>query len=284
MNITEAWQKITDSSTEVGRIGAIPVYDGEGWHIYRNSATIWPGVENAADPAKVEKLRRSTVLLLERFPDTVPQLEKLGIRIKAVLNKPIRTTADVTQWAESIFNTGPLTASQVHIEDALNLAWDDLVIEVRGGRRPQYVIPEAPKGSSNVATLDYGVPGSKVRYGPRHTFSKAAFAPQIPEVVKDPLGRSGATNGSVRPRGRPRKDGLMPGSKEAKAADKKRQEAVEKERAKRVKEREKAKLKPPTPQPRTRKPKEQPLATITELPVPEAPRRFVRVGKSAVST
>jgi len=73
-----------------------------------------------------------------------------------------------------------------------------------------------------------------------------------PERQKTPASAHPA-NGAVRPRGRPRKDGLVPGSPEAKAAD----------AAKR------------------RKPKSE-GATITPLPTPEpepAPRRrLVRVG------
>ena len=289
LNGTEAWQKITGSQdTKTGRVGLIPVYDGNDWHLYRNTYIIWPGVENAADPAKVEKLRRNALALLEAFPETVPQLEKMGIRIKATLNKPIRTQADVTVWADSIFNSGPASPLPLHIQDALALVYDDFHLLVRGGRHPVWVLPAAPRGSGVLATMDYLTPGSRTRYGPRHDFTKTAFALQMPEApqhrtgLRRGPGANGDENGAVRPRGRPRKDGLMPGSKEARAADKKRKAQAERERVKR------AKLKEKSPHTRVRRPK---LATITELPQPEpqpqpepeAPARriLVRIGKTA---
>jgi len=68
---------------------------------------------------------------------------------------------------------------------------------------------------------------------------------------------------------------LPPGSKEARAADRAKQKALERAKAKRQRDRERAKLK--------RQPE---LATITELPKPEAPSRriLVRVGKSGVGS
>lgn len=266
MNITEAWQKLTGEPVKVGRAGVIPVFDKGEWRFYRNTATIWPGVENVADPEKVEKMRRNVVALLEAFPDTIPELEKLGIRVRGLLNKTIKTQADIAAWSEGFFNTGPVQPVPVHVQDAMNLAHGDFKIQVRMGRHPAFVLPVAPRESGVKQTMDFTVPGSKVRYGPRHEFTKTAFSPQTPQrteadkraQAKDVL------NGAVRGRGRPRKDGLMPGSREAIAADKKRQR--ERERTKRH---------------RVTKPEEE-LATITELPQPQPQRRIlVRVGKTA---
>jgi hypothetical protein len=222
-------------------------------------------MENAADPERIDVLRQNTVSLMERYPDTIPQLEKLGIRVKSLLNKQIKTHADVVAWAESIFNVGPSSGLPVHVQDAMSMAYDDLKIQVRMGRHPAFVLPVAPRDSTVKQTVDYTVPGSKLRYGPRHEFTKTAFSLQAAGAAQD---RTEATrraqaqdvlNGAVRGRGRPRKDGLMPGSREARAADKKRQ-------------REKAKQARRQPKPE--------LATITELPKPQR-RVLVRVGNQA---
>jgi hypothetical protein len=269
VNGTEAWQKITGNSklTKVGRVGLIPVYDGTEFLLFRNTNIIWPGVENVAEPEKVERLRRNAVALLEAFPETIPQLEKLKIMVKATLNKPIKTPKDVEVWANSIFNTGPITNLPMHVEDAQALAYDDFHLQVRGGRHPVWVLPAGPRDSGVVATLDYSTPGSRVRYGPRHEFTKTAMSQQLPRATRSP------TEASVRPRGRPRKDGLMPGSKEARAADKAKQRALERERQKKLRARERAALRRKT----TRRPARK-MATITELP---ARRTLIRVGQAA---
>ena len=66
---------------------------------------------------------------------------------------------------------------------------------------------------------------------------------------------------------------MPPGSKEARAADRAKQKALERAKAKRQRDRERARLK--------RQPE---LATITELPKPPARRVLVRVGKSGVGS
>jgi hypothetical protein len=266
LNGTEAWQKIAgfNGTIKLGRVGYIPVFDGESWTWFKNTATIWPGMEYSSDPEKVDKLRQNALELLAAFDKTLPELERLGIRVKGLLNKTIKTQTDVEQWANSIFNEGPTNGLPVHVEDALALSGDAFKIIVQRGPNPQYVLPAVPLDSEAKATLDFNTPGSRTKFGPRHAFTKTAFSIPPPGTAKD------RPEGSVRPRGRPRKDGLPPGSREARAADKAKQKALERARAKRLKEREQAKLKPPAK--RVRK-----LATVTELPR----RRLVRVGKSA---
>ena len=254
LNGTEAWQKITgfNGTIKLGRVGYIPVYAGGDWIWFKNTATIWPGMEYSSDPERVDKLRQNVLELLGAFDSTIPELERLGIRIKGLLNKQIKTQADVEQWAESIFNMGPTNGLPVHVEDALALAGTDFKIIVQRGPSPQYVLPAGPVDSDAKATMDFNTPGSKTKFGPRHAFTKTAFSIPPPR--------------SLRPRGRPRKDGLPSGSKEAKAADRAKQKALERARAKRLREQKK------------------PLATITALPEPAPVRRLVRVGKSGVGS
>lgn len=270
--VLKAWDKIY-GPTKLGRAGFIPVYDGETWRLFHNTVTIWPGMENAVDPERIDVLRRNVNSLMEHYPETIPQLEKLGLRVKSLLNKQIKTPADVVAWAESIFNVGPSSGLPVHVQDAMSMAYDDLKIQVRMGRHPAFVLPVAPRGSGVKQTVDYTVPGSKVRYGPRHEFTKTAFSLQTPggaQGTTEATRRAQAQdvlNGAVRGRGRPRKDGLMPGSREAKAADRKRARDAEREKTKRSRARSRV--------------VEPELATITELtPKPER-RVLVRVGNSA---
>jgi hypothetical protein len=280
LNETEAWQKIAgfNGTIKLGRVGYIPVFHDDTWTWFKNTAVIWPGMEYSSDPERVDKLRQSAVKLLEAFPDTIPQLEKLGVRVKALLNKQIKTQEDVEAWADSIFNTGPTNGLPVHVEDALALANTSFKIVVQTRPSPQYVLPAVPLESESKATLDFNSPGSRTKFGPRHAFTKTAFSTPPPGAAKN------RPEGSVRPRGRPRKDGLPPGSKEARAADKAKQRSLERARAKRLKEREQAK--PKTPAKRVRKlvaagagrsSQHEPIATVTELPR----RRLVRVGNKA---
>jgi len=269
-----AWERITGHAPKLGRAGIIPIYDDGTWRLIHNSHTIWPNVEFAADPAKVDKLRQNVNSLLEKYPETIPQLEKLGIRVKALLKRPIENPTDVQNWAEFIFNTGPVTGDPVHVEDAKALAYDDYWIQVKGGRHPIYVLPVGPRGSSSGGTVDFSVPGSKTKYGARHDYSKIAFSQQAPESLRsDPerstaSGTNGKADGPARPRGRPRKDGLIPGSPEAKEADRIRKEAAEEARRAKLEQKSNGKSEP-----------------VPENIVPMPPRRrLVRVGAVAQAT
>lgn len=256
MNGTEAWQKITGSSgaVKLGRVGYIPVFDGDSWTWFKNTATIWPGMEYSASPERVDKLRQNALELLAAFDRTLPELERLGIRVKGLLGKTIKTQADVEAWANSIFNVGPTNGLPVHVEDALALVNSDFKVVVQRGANAQYVLP-AP--GEALATLDFNTPGSRTKFGPRHAYTKTAFSIPPPGSAKS------HPEGPMRPRGRPRKDGLPPGSKEARAADKAKQKALERERAKRQRARERGKPQDP--------------------PRPER-RILVRVGKSGVGS
>lgn len=278
MNATEdkIWSKITGNGKKIGRTGAIPVFDtdDDAWKIFHNVHVIWPGLENAADPEKVDHLRRQVNSLLDRFPETVPQLEKLGVRVKSLLSKPIKTPEDVRAWAESIFNTGPVADVPRHVADALALVYDDFTVQVKGGRHPVWVLPAEPRGSGVVATVDFTVPGSKLRYGPRHEFTKAALSQQLPCAASKRVRPS-----TGRPRGRPRKDGLTPGSKEAKAADAQKKQDLLEARALREKEREQARKLKATKPVRTTKPSTNGHAK--KVAAPPARRVLARVGGEA---
>lgn len=256
--VETVWPKILNGKAHpTGRAGCIPVYDGSQWRVFKNTNTIYQGAENCADPGKVDGLRANAASLLAAYPETVPQLEKLGARVKALLNRRITTYDDVVAWAGSVFNTGPVPRVPTHVQDTIDLAYDDFVVEVKKG---VYVIPAFPRGARTATmTLNFSVPGSKTRYGASHEYSQAAFAQQVSEKPKPAIRRRSkpAEGEPKRSRGRPRKDGLVPGSLEAKEADQKKQEAKE---ARRVTREQPA-----------------PVATITELPPRR--RRLARIGQ-----
>jgi hypothetical protein len=229
------WAKIlvSESHGVAGRAGLVPVIDDTSgvWRIFKNSHVIHEGAETALDPAKVDMLRQNAQILLERFPATIPALEKLGVRVKALLNKRIDSYDDVEAWANSIFNIGPVTTKvPEHVADTQALAYDDLKVRVRtkqGG--VAYVVPVEPRGSKNLATVDFTTPGRKTQFGPWHPASRAAFSIQTSAALK--LKKEEEAR-NKRPRGRPRSDGLVPGSKAAREADKKKADAARAERAK----------------------------------------------------
>lgn len=268
---TTVWTKIVKSMVGEGKshdfvvasyAGCIPVHDEGSWRVFKNALTIYPGAEYCADPAKVDALRENAKSLLEHYPETVGQLEKLGVRVKALLSRPITNFEDVEAWAKSIFNTGPVSKLPLHVHDTIDLAYDDVVIKVQSGRDAVYVIPAAPRGEGVFATLDFAVPGSKTRYGPRHDYTKLAFANQMPGAKVRYRGTT-APGEPQRPRGRPRKDGLMPGSPEAKEADQQKEEERLAKQAVRARERAKKRAEKEVPAP-GEVPGEQ-VASVTTL-------------------
>jgi hypothetical protein len=250
---TEAVEKVWDKIQPDHRSGSIPVYNGSEWRVFRNTQTIYAGAETAIDPAKADVLRQNVVDLLGHYPKTVQQLEKLGVRVRSLLNHRIESCDDVVAWGESFFNYGPPGIRPAHAQDTMDLAYDDIIIEVKRGRDPFYVVPATTRGTGVSETVDFSWPGAKRRYGSRHPFTERAFSIQEPKAPKPPRYRGKTAEGEPqRPRGRPRKDGLAAGSKEARAADRK------KERERQAKR-------------KTRQAKKE--ATITELPR----RRLVRI-------
>lgn len=227
MSNESVWAKILTSigheADLLDRSGCVPVYDAsmKTWRIFRN-VTLHQGAENVADPARVDGVRINAKSLVDHYPGTIEQLERYGARVKTLLNQQITTYKDVVNWAESLFNVGPSSKLPSHVHATLDLAYDDFVIEVKSGREAVYVIPASPRDSDDYTTLDFSVPGSRRRYGPRHEYSRTAFAKQV--VPKPPRYRGKTVEGEPhRPRGRPRKDGLIPGSAAAKRADTKKE-------------------------------------------------------------
>lgn len=277
---TAVWAKIlvSESHGAVGRAGLVPVIDDTSgvWRIFRNSYVIHEGAETALDPVKADLLRENVQSLLERYPATIPGLEKLGVRVKALVQRKIKTYEDVEAWANSIFNVGPVASRlPTHVADTQALAYDDLRIRVRtkqGG--VAYVVPATPRGTGNSETIDFTTPGRKTRFGPWHPASKAAFAIQTAAALKV---KKEEAEKNKRPRGRPRSDGLIPGSKEAKQADEKKhlETIAERKRLREERRVERARLK----QIATERAAEEPDNVIQLRPDPPAEKtRRLRRG------
>jgi hypothetical protein len=242
--LAKAWNKITGQESHIGRAGYIPVWDGGEWRLFRNTFTIYELAENCADPVKVEVLRRNAADLVEKYPDTVKKLEALGIRVKRVLASPIKTPADVAAWTESIFNTGPVTEPE-RITHTQALAYDDFTMKVQA-KPAVYVVPAGPRGSGVNSVIEVSVLGKARKLGPRSPFTKTAFEHQD-GVTEGPISRNG------KPLGRPRSDGLTPGSPEAKAADLEKKRLYQASRRKALRETDGATVTPIEDAPKTRR-------------------------------
>jgi hypothetical protein len=85
--------------------GSVWVHDSSRWRLVLN----WAGIEWSAqfccDPARVEALRQDAEAITAAFPQTIPELEKLGYTGKGLLSTPITDAAGVAKYVDSIWNS-----------------------------------------------------------------------------------------------------------------------------------------------------------------------------------
>jgi hypothetical protein len=85
--------------------GSLWLYDGKRWRVVLN----WAGIEWSAqfccDPARVEALRQDAEVITAAFPETIPELEKLGYKGKDLLSTPVTDAAGVAKYVDSIWNS-----------------------------------------------------------------------------------------------------------------------------------------------------------------------------------
>ena len=95
--------------------GSIWVHDGTTWRMYQNLAGIeWSG-QFCADPKKVDLLRQNAKALVDRFPDTIPNLKLLGYDdAQSVLNTPITNADGISLYVDSLFNACVPLPQPVH--------------------------------------------------------------------------------------------------------------------------------------------------------------------------
>lgn len=281
--------------TDPQPVGAIPLFINGEWTHVRNAHGIPMHAEYGADPVKVEALRRRAHALINgsAMIDGYDSLtQRAGYKnAKTILTTPIKKATDVKRWAESVFNWGP-GRSDPH--DAVELAPDGFNADVQG-----MVVAPAEAGNKGVVVIHPGIQGYKVGhvFGPRHEVSKAAFggsseaavepvaAVRSPKTSKAPTTTRKAAkapvdpNAPVRRRGRPRKDGLVPGSDEAKAADQKKKDDAAAAKRKATADRKAAATKTPG---KTGAVKTTPKAKVA--PAAKAKTKVVRGPRSKPAT
>jgi hypothetical protein len=160
--------------------GSLWLFDGDEWFMVQNEAGIEWSAQFCADPAKVEQLRQNAVRLYARFPETVPEMERLGYgNAQSILTTPITDATTVATWVDSIYNSCvPLPATRhvgvqptgggrhhypTPITDIDLVKADDFVLWVTdpASQTPAAVVPVAPRGAGvDQVQLAYATPGT----------------------------------------------------------------------------------------------------------------------------
>lgn len=214
-------------------VGSFPIHGAVNWHFLRTPQGIAFGVENIAAPVHVEALRRVVTEALHGT-DTVEQLVKLGYKsARKILTTPITNRNLVIQWAESLYNVGPVTNREINFPkgaaDADVLADPSFQVWHINNNAVVAVTASGPLGSGDLKTkVLYVTPSARMPaiLGPRHEISKAAFnagsvtpvvAPKPTAVKKAATAakKASAPSDGTKRVGRPRRDGFTVGSPEA---------------------------------------------------------------------
>jgi hypothetical protein len=85
--------------------GSIWLYDGTTWRMVANWAGIEWSVQFCCEPAKVDALRQTAKVITDAFPQTIPQLKKLGYNDVDILTTPITDQASIARYVDSIWNS-----------------------------------------------------------------------------------------------------------------------------------------------------------------------------------
>lgn len=85
--------------------GSLWVFGADGWFMLQNEAGIEWSAQFCADPAKVDQLRLNARRLYAGFPETIPEMVRLGYRAAPdILEEPVTDAETVARWVDSIFN------------------------------------------------------------------------------------------------------------------------------------------------------------------------------------
>jgi hypothetical protein len=196
--------------------GSLWVHDGAGWFLVLNVAGVEWSAQFAADPARVDELRRNAQRLYARFPETITELERLGYHeARAILDESITDHAGVARWTDSIYNSCVMLSPALHqgivseraqvggwhhypksIWDEQVTKHDDFELWVVHEGRPVAVAPVAPRGSGDGRVhVMWAEPGSQLHQdmlashaaghlhvlGEDHPAARMAFARQAAE-------------------------------------------------------------------------------------------------------
>lgn len=206
---------MTAAMPQAHHAGSLWVYDGQGWFLLLNVAGVEWSAQWAADPEKVDVLRRNAKRLYDRFPETLTELERLGYKeARSLLETSIADHEGVARWTDGLFNSCVMLAPGLHtgVISERNMQaggqhhypkpiWDQQLTKrddfnlwvVDGEGHPAAVAPVGPRGSGDarVAVL-YATPGSALHREAQahaaagephilhedHPLAKAAFAAQ----------------------------------------------------------------------------------------------------------
>jgi Family of unknown function (DUF6424) len=89
--------------------GGLWLKDEEGWFLVRNLAGMEWVSQFCADPKKVDALRLNARRLYARFPEAVKEL-----KIEKLLDTPIKDSAGVAEWTDSICNASVPLSQPLH--------------------------------------------------------------------------------------------------------------------------------------------------------------------------
>lgn len=86
--------------------GSLWVLSADGWRMYLARAGIEWSLQFCADPAKVDRLRRDALALVQAFPGTLPELARLGYEeAEEILTAPVTDATTVGRYTDSLFNS-----------------------------------------------------------------------------------------------------------------------------------------------------------------------------------
>jgi hypothetical protein len=155
--------------------GGLWLKDDQGWFMIRNMVGIEWSAQFCADPAKVDELRQIARRLYARFPEAAEEL-----KIQPLLDRPIRTAADVAKWTDSICNASVPHSQEIHrgtlpkaggihhyptpVAEIALFKYDDFQLWVTDEEGViAAVAPLAPRGSGDGRTRALAAePGSKL--------------------------------------------------------------------------------------------------------------------------
>jgi hypothetical protein len=195
--------------------GSIWLHDGTTWLMVANWAGIEWSVQFCVDPAKADALRQTAKTITDAFPETVPQLKKLGYPDADILTTPITDQAGIARYVDSIWNScvpipqpghtgsvaskAPLAAGVHNYPETMCaiprvMRSDFIPFHVDAGTSTAaVVVPVAPRGSGDgrvrVVFAEKGNPlaakkaaarkaGKALILSPDHPLAKEAFANQ----------------------------------------------------------------------------------------------------------
>lgn len=158
--------------------GSLWVFSEGEWRLFLNTVGIEWSAQFCADPAKVDRLRLNARALYAAFPETVPQMRRMGYTVaQKQLDTPITDPRTVGTWVDSIFNACVPLPPKAHtavlpegggrhhyptpITDIDQFKFDDFELWVTDpdSRARIAVLPLSPRGSGDGrVTLTFAPP------------------------------------------------------------------------------------------------------------------------------